>query len=288
MRYNILSRGSFPDQKHIFICADDYGQNQAISKGIVHLLHQQRINATSCMVNDPIWTDVSDDLDALKSRNFIGLHLNLTHGRPQSRTWQMCYGDTLPSLPVLIKQSYLNQLDRDVLRAEIQAQFDTFIESLSSYPDFIDGHQHIHQLPIVREELLSICQSRSASLFIRSTARSWRDLWSLDGFPKRQAISLLGGLAFKGHLNRQQLASNSSFSGIYPFKSSCNYSYYFKRFLKYIDNGGLIMCHPGDLSKDMSDPLSAHRHHELRYFLSDEYLTDMRDNHCQLYKKDLL
>lgn len=46
------------------------------------------------------------------------------------------------------------------IRAEIRAQLDTFEQMLGHGPAFVDGHQHVHQLPVVRHELLDELRSR--------------------------------------------------------------------------------------------------------------------------------
>ena len=155
---------------------------------------------------------------------------------------------------------------------------------MNACPDFIDGHQHIHQLPVIRDVLLSVCAN--SHVFFRSTSHGWSDVLSLDAFPKRQLITLLGGATFHKRLKQQNLARNSSFSGIYNFSNAANYRYYFKRFLMHSQDDGLIMCHPGNPSSDVHDPLRFCRHHELNYFMSDHYISDLVTTSFQLKCKE--
>ncbi|HBI21265.1 MAG TPA: cellobiose phosphorylase [Legionella sp.] len=261
--------------KHIILCADDYGQNEAISAGILRLVQLGRINAVSCMVNMPSWAQASSALIGMKSSLYIGLHLNLTDGVP------------FTPLPVLIKNAYLRRLNVQAIAAEIQTQINAFVDAMEVYPDFIDGHQHVHQLPMVRDALLLVYKRMGLKAFIRNTHNGWHDLWSFQGFPKRQLIALLGGMTLRRLLVKQGISSNTSFAGIYPFHQSAHYRDYFKPFLGQIQEGGLIMCHPGDPSEDPTDPLSPYRHHELHYFLSDEFLSDLKANSIQLRCKDI-
>lgn len=53
---------------------------------------------------------------------------------------------------------------------------------------------------------------------------------------------------------------------------------YFRAFLNQSYDGDLIMCHPGLNSTDKKDPLYLARHHELTYFMSGQFLTDLSDN----------
>jgi predicted glycoside hydrolase/deacetylase ChbG (UPF0249 family) len=164
------------------------------------------------------------------------------------------------------------------------------------YPDFIDGHQHVHQYKIVRDALFCVhkkvmvhaqheAETEHFDAFFRNTSNGYQDLFSLKSFPKRQVLSILGGLKFRKMLIAEQYTTNSSFTGIYNFKYAYKYREYFKRFLVESKNGGIIMCHPGILSQDVTDPLHKFRHHELSYFMSDFYLTDMEDMHYNLIFK---
>ncbi len=292
--------------KQLIVCADDYAQNKSISEGIVRLAEQRRINAVSCMVNSQSWHEFNSSLHALEPTTFIGLHLNFTHGEALSSAWKKHYSTQFSDLPTLVKSAYRNRLNAEVVTAEMNAQIEAFTQSMNAYPDFIDGHQHIHQLPIIREALLAntYCHPREGGdpslmqyedsaehgspplrgrqFTIRKTSNGWRDLFSTDGFPKRQMIALLGGIAFQHHLTQQSIPCNASFSGIYNFKHAANYRHYFKQFLTHSQDGGLIMCHPGNPSDDVSDPLHQCRHQELDYFLSDDYLRDVSEQSFQL------
>ena len=44
------------------------------------------------------------------------------------------------------------------MRDELRRQWDAFIESRGRPPDFLDGHQHIHLLPGVRQVVLRLAE----------------------------------------------------------------------------------------------------------------------------------
>jgi hypothetical protein len=60
----------------------------------------------------------------------------------------------------LILDAYTRRLDRRSIRAEIRLQLNAFEAALGRAPDYIDGHQHVHQLPGVRAELLDELAAR--------------------------------------------------------------------------------------------------------------------------------
>ena len=273
--------------REIILCADDYAQNEPISEGILLLAQNQRINAISCLVNLPYWEKAHTALQRIKHDLFIGLHVNLSFGRALSAAWEEKYTSHFGSFFSLIQQSYFRHLDRECVEAEINAQLNVFIDATGMPPDFIDGHQHIHQLPIIRDAFISVYKQRNLTAFCRNTSNDWKDLFSLP-FPKRQAIALLGGLGLKKRLKKHAILRNTSFAGIYDFAAAKNYRAYFKQFLKQSDAGGLIMCHPGKRSTDPDDPLHRFRHYELSYLMSDAFLSDLHEQQCRLQRKLLL
>lgn len=289
--------------KQIILCADDFAQNEAISEGILSLAKLKRINAISCLVNSASWDDMYPELIGVKQTSFIGLHLNLTLGQPLSAKWRKHEGERFTGLPRLLKKAYFKKLDLQVVIAEIQAQIDVFTHTMHVYPDFIDGHEHIQQFPIIRQALFDVHTKQMGHIhhiaeenheedqehvasFFRNTSNGWRDFLSLTSFPKCQLLAMLGGRRFKRSLIRKQIPTNSSFSGIYNFSNAPSYRKHFQRFLEKTHDGGLIMCHPGNHSNDTLDPLHAYRHHELSYFMGDVFLSDLEDNSFRLMKKN--
>lgn len=285
-------------QKDILLCADDFAQSEQISMAILSLANQRRLNAISCLVNMPFWSEAHTELTGVKSTHFIGLHLNLTFGQPLSALWHKHYGSEFMGLLPLLKLAYGRRLEAAVVAAEIQAQIDMFTQDMHMYPDFIDGHQHIQQLPVIRDVLLETYQryhqrvyglkgervdsDSPQACFLRKTYNSWRDWGSIIGFPKSQALAILGGMKWDRMVAQANIARNSSFAGVYRFKSAKHYRHYFQQFLSRVRTGGLIMCHPGYPSEATEDPLYPYRHYELQYFMSSEFLQDMQDNAVQL------
>lgn len=271
--------------KRIVICADDYAQHAGVSDGIVSLLKQQRINAVSCLTGSPLWPERAVALHAFRDSAYLGLHMNLTHGDALSTEWQTQHGRHFPGLPQLLGQVYLRRLNREALMAECRAQLSAFVDAMGFYPDFIDGHQHIHQLPLIRDCLLTLYRQQDGKGFFRNSSNGWRDWFSVREAPKRQLISLLGGGRFRRILRQQGIPCNTGFAGIYNFSDVGRYRQRMQRFLQGMSDGGLIMCHPGLESGDPLDPLGVSRCHEWRYFMSDAFLADMAANACVLQNK---
>jgi predicted glycoside hydrolase/deacetylase ChbG (UPF0249 family) len=279
--------------KSIVLCADDYGQTQAISQAIIQLFQQKRLSATSCLTTSPHFRSHAEWLKSPDIQAAIGLHINLTEGRPLSWALLNAEGETFPALSQLMIKAHLRVLDFNVILAEINAQLDEFKAVMGHLPDFIDGHQHVHQLPVIRDAVLKIYDQRlrqhphcyvrcvdDPSIFFRIKE---------NAYIKRCLIQLNGASAFKKQLLQRKIPHNTSFSGIYNFElkpyseskshsQSNSYSQLFPIFLKQIKDNGLIMCHPG-LPAEYSDKdvIFYSRQDEYQYFMSQQFLED-----CQM------
>lgn len=270
--------------KRIILCADDYGQNPAISQAIVELLGIKQLSATSCMVTSPVWQDTAKWLIPFKNKADIGLHFNLTEGKPLS--------SQLPSffpLKELIMKAQLRKLDKAAIIAELRAQLDQFTDTFGQLPDFIDGHQHIHQFPIIRNAVCEVYETylRQNNSYIRCTYNPLTLFRFTDvAYVKQLIIQLCGGIAFRSMLVKQKIPHNNTFAGIYEFKASLDYPQLFSHFLQQVKNGGLIMCHPGLHSSDETDEINTARHNEYLYFNSHAVKKALANNHVQIARAD--
>jgi predicted glycoside hydrolase/deacetylase ChbG (UPF0249 family) len=266
--------------KRIILCADDYGQNNAISQAIIELLEKNRLSATSCLTTYDTWETQAKKLYSFKKQIDIGLHFNLTQGKPLSK--EMLEENGFYSHRVLLLKAYSGQLNKKTIRAELNAQIDQFIEGLGQEPDFIDGHQHIHQLPRVRDVLLEVYKERALHCYIRSTVdKSVYSSIGTSGYIKRCVIQLMGASSFQFLLEKKQIPHNTSFSGVYAFSDSHQYSQLFMQFLCRIGDNGIIMCHPGLPTRE-DDEIGYSRPDEYRYLLSPEF-----QEACELHKVTL-
>ena len=90
----------------------------------------------------------------------IGLHFNLTLGRPLSSMPKFAPNGEFPPLSQVVRMAYGGRLPMDEIRVEIDRQFDRFEAVTDRPPDHVDGHQHIHVLPGIRTALLDAMAAR--------------------------------------------------------------------------------------------------------------------------------
>ncbi len=210
------------------------------------------------------------------------MHLNLTEGPPYISQLGRHF---FPSLGTWIKCAYTNRLKLDLIEAEFEAQLQAFVSAIGKMPDFIDGHQHIHEFPGIRDVLLHFYEKhfRNTATYVRSVTLPGAFWRKQSGYIKTVLIQLLGARALKKLLVRHNIPHNTSFSGFYDFEDVSQYTKLFPLFLKEISDGGIIMCHPGKYDNNQSiereaesDTIAVARAREYEYFLSDEFIDACR------------
>ena len=92
------------------LCADDYAMTAGISRGILDLLALGRLSATGAMTNRPHWPEWASSLLDFDGRADLGVHLNLTCGRPLRAMPTFAPGGALPKLPAVLKLAMLGRL----------------------------------------------------------------------------------------------------------------------------------------------------------------------------------
>lgn len=253
------------------LCADDFGLAPGISAGIAQLARAQRLTAVSCITNSPHWEAAAALLTRFPTTVETGLHINLTEGRPLSqrlgRLWPK-----LPSLPMLIARAHLGLLPRAELRSEVHAQLAAFRAATGEAPKFVDGHQHVHHLPVLRSIILDMVEHVQPLPALRNTGRVIGAGAGLKGW----LIEGTGGRALQRELNQRVLAHNTALLGAYDFVDP-DYRALMKAWLAALPReGGLLFCHPGTTAEgDPRDAIAAARARELAYLGSDAFTQDL-------------
>ena len=235
-----------PARRRVVVCADDFGLSDAASRAILALGAASAITATSVAVDGPAIDAHVAALRKLRPRLAVGLHLNLTENPHFAGS---------RSLGKWLLATFLHQgLDREALAAEIRRQLDRFDTLFGAAPDFVDGHEHVHQFPVLRDLLLDAVVARyGARVAVRCTwPRHYRGA-------KAAVIGLLGARALQQGLSSRGLTGNRDFAGVYDLKSTGRYAARMDEWLRSIADGGLIMCHP-EAPGESTDPARAHEH----------------------------
>ena len=252
------------------VCADDFGLTPGISGAITRLARAHCITAISCITNSRYWESSAPLLQHLPDSVDVGLHINLTAGRPLSpqlaEIWPL-----LPALSVLMLRAQLRWLPLAALASEVEAQLAAFCGATGSSPRYLDGHQHIHQLPGLRDIVLDLAARMQPAPAIRNTGR----VLGPGSGVKRWLIEQTGGQVLTRDLARRGLAHNPALLGAYDFLDP-DYRARMQGWLAALPaEGGLLFCHPGEaLGGDPPDAIDAARARELAYLESDAFVQD--------------
>jgi predicted glycoside hydrolase/deacetylase ChbG (UPF0249 family) len=260
------------------LCADDYGFAPGVSAGIRELLQAGRLSATACLVASPHWRAEAPPLRALDVDADIGLHLALTQVAPLGPMPGLAPSGRLPTPAQMILMAYSGRLDRDEIGREIDRQLDAFEQAMGRPPDYVDGHHHMQQLPVVRDALierfrtrlprgtaLRVCHEPLGAILARRVALVPALVISAIGTGLRRAADAAG------------IAGNRRFAGVRSFGETTPYRALFRRFIQGSPRGLAVMCHPGHPDDHLRalDSVVEPRTGELQYLAGAEFPDDL-------------
>jgi predicted glycoside hydrolase/deacetylase ChbG (UPF0249 family) len=158
------------------------------------------------------------------------------------------------------------------LRDIVRDQIERFAEHVGMLPAFIDGHEHVHQLPMVRDALMDVLDEMSANYrpYVRNTTpRCWRGA-------KAAIIGALGAKQLSTRAYAAGHLQNTDFLGVYDFRNSEHIARLWDQWLQTLPQAGaLLMCHPA-LSGQIGN--NDFRQREYRFLGSVEF-EDMLTRH---------
>ena len=140
----------------VVIHADDFGETTPITDGIRRAIEAGVLTSTSIMANMPATAYALQSVKALSGRASFGVHLNLCEGRPLTRTATLngAGGEFHPKR-MLIRRALSGMLSLGELEREIAAQIG-LIRDAGVRISHVDGHKHLHQLPIVSTAVANV------------------------------------------------------------------------------------------------------------------------------------
>jgi len=241
-------------------------------------LARRRLSATSVMVATPSFDRTqAQSLAALAAAGppfAIGLHVTLTGPlRPLSQNFAPLRDGAFLPLGAVMARAFLGRLDRAALAAEIAAQLAAFAAAFGRPPDYVDGHQHVQLMPTVRDAFLAAVAKAAPRAWVRqcgSVAAPHARLadpkgWLLDRLSR----------SFRARAAAHGLRTNPGFAGTYDFGDPRPFGARFAGFLDGLPDGGVVMCHPGEVDDELRrlDPVTDQRAREYAYFAGEEFVT---------------
>jgi len=272
--------------RKIWLCADDYGMAPGINRAIRQLILHGRLNATSIMTaahyldGDEVGDLVL--LNAGRKRALLGLHVTLSAPfKPLTQDFAPLQRDAFPSNLQMLQFGMRRKLEHRALVREIGTQIERFMQIFGRAPDYLDGHQHVHLFPMVRDAFLAAVKDKAPSAWIRQCGRppGARPVTDVKGL----FLDLLS-VRMRSKAGRLGIAFNPGFNGAYDFMPEADFSRLFSAFLRGMPDGGLVMCHPGFVDDELKrlDSLTDLREREYAFLESDSFSDVLRRSNYEL------
>jgi len=211
-------------------------------------------------------------LNAGAQRVAIGLHVTLTAPfRPLTGAFRPLGQGAFLSINDTLWNALLRRFDAAAVAAEVTAQIEAFAKAFGRLPEFIDGHQHVHLLPQIREGVLAAVQQSAPDAWVRQCGRA---LPLRQRFADRKGLFLdLLSRGFRSRAAARGVRTNAAFAGTYDFQGQRPFAELFPGFLEHLPDDSVVMCHPGfvDLELKRLDPLTTLREREYAFFVGDSF-----------------
>lgn len=268
-----------PAARPLVLCADDYGFAPGVDEGILALLAAGRLSAVSCMTSLPRWPQAAARLRPWLERVDVGLHLTLTDQEAAGPASRLAPEGRLPALPRLARLLRFDRAARAEAEAELERQLARFESALGRPPDFLDGHQHVHVLPGIRQAVVAAAARllRRRPIYLRSLAEPLSAILLRGGERKKALVLALLGRGLHRAAERAGVPTNDSFRGATAFAPGPGCRDEFRSFFWGPGKRPLVMCHPGRVDAELAarDALTRRREDELAYLASDAFLEDL-------------
>jgi predicted glycoside hydrolase/deacetylase ChbG (UPF0249 family) len=255
-----------PMLKQLLVIADDYGMAAGVDQAVVELAGAGRLSGTSVLALGEHWAQGARWLRDLPQLQ-VGLHVDLPAGHDQ--------------LSAALLRAWARGFGRAGLTAHVDRQLDVFEQHHGRRPDYLDGHRHVHQWPVLRDVILACWMRRYTSP--PAWARITRPAPGLTTFQRKAGIiHRLGGPAWEHRLQQHGIRHNHDFLGVYDFTGGPDrYAELLQGWLACAGPASLLMCHPASLAVP-DDPIAAARLAEYQIWRSPELGDWLQAAHCHI------
>jgi len=243
--------------KRLIVNADDFGLTAGVNQAIIEGHQDGLISSTTLMANGDAFASAVA-LSRQAPRLGVGIHLNLTEGKP------VAPASSVPSLlngcglfarkPAgLWRAMLLGRVRAIEVERELHAQVEKVLAA-GIVPTHLDSHKHVHALPVLGEMSLKLARQYGIGA-IRSIAETWPALgYLLRRFPRARtrilrqrfnslALSVLSR-GWRRRLPQAGVACAEHFYGVTP--TGFLDEELLREILRRLPDGtSELMCHPG-------------------------------------------
>jgi predicted glycoside hydrolase/deacetylase ChbG (UPF0249 family) len=264
----------YPNGKYLIVNADDYNTDRQRNRGILQAARSGIVTSVSVIANlhgtDEQLAELTEVMGAR-----IGIHLNITSGRPLISGLKTLTDDAGVFYPkkTVWRKALFGTLDMKEVEEEFAAQV-AALNAAGIAPDHLDGNNHIHVFPGIAQAAACLAQ-RCGIPRIRLPLElfSWRQYLQ----PRAQKKYWIGRLSRRARPMFQccGLRCTDHFAGIqYPRVAQAAS---LKAFLGRVAKGTTeLMCHPGYQNRSENPFSTYERERELEALTCAEILAEVR------------
>jgi predicted glycoside hydrolase/deacetylase ChbG (UPF0249 family) len=270
-----------PGEKKLVIVADDFGLTKGVNNGVIECHRAGIVTSASLIVNTPGSHQACTI--AFESNFDVGIHVNLTLGRPMSppeTVASLVSSDhTFHSLREFLRRALQNRLKWSEIESEARVQIEHVL-STRLMPKHLDSHHHIHVLPIIFKIFSRLCHDYEIPFLRIPTEALTVNPFHFHASLKKILISLAVSRA--NHARTQRRVD--CFYGLSSYNSS-NPRTALKNILRHIRPGtSELMVHPGynDPSLEKMDSWNRQREKEVEILTSNEIKEALRTYEIKL------
>jgi predicted glycoside hydrolase/deacetylase ChbG (UPF0249 family) len=249
----------------VIVHADDFGETVDITEGICQAIEAGVVTSTSVMANMPGTAAALRRAPQLAEQASFGVHLNLCEGRPLTRGATLTDADgRFLRKRTLAARALTGKLSLSELEAEVAAQIG-LLRDAGLRISHLDGHKHLHQLPIVCTAVANVLPRFGIERVRITRLGSWlrargamtlaREIAARHAarvFARARLRSPVRTVDLRDLIGGDALAQAAGRAGTGPEPVE-------------------ICCHPGTAAADAGKPGSHRRGDELEYLLSPAF-----------------
>lgn len=255
--------------KSLILSADDFGMNEAVSRGIALAAGRGALRSTAAMANCSFFEDALSDLERNGIRLDVGIHLNLTWGLPLTRPSLVPSlverGGAFFSRGNVLKRCLLHRLSEDEVYEEFRAQC-ARLALIRGRISHLDGHHHVHIYPIVRRAAKRVAREFGIR-YVRAPREGLWSPWAWSAM-RRLGMTLLRSSG-KAYWRKCGFQTPDYFGG-FALGGGPHFRDRWIATLGRLREGVTeIMVHPGFASED-NDDYDVERKEELDWIMSGE------------------
>jgi len=279
--------------KKLIVNADDFGISESVNRGILRCFREGIVRSTSLMPNLRAF-ESAVALSRTEPKLSVGIHLNLTTGKPLSQRNEIPHlatneGQFFP-LSRFVPKMLLGKIPLKEVALEFKSQIEKVMAS-GIRPTHLDTHHHLHFFPSINRvvtklaEKFKIKRIRGASttllkgLYLRPSLFLHKETYA--GLMK---VSLLSGLRHLSAKKSGDLLISDQLLGIGYVPRGKYQQALLKALSKVHEGVSELVCHPGYVDDELKlyDHWTFMREEELNCMISAETHASVQSGKLEL------